>query len=156
VTTCVHIAELCHDMLTWKLRPSIYIFAPHYSIWLRYDIAQNYIIPHTHTSKFSIFTVLKNLKQHNYSNKTCTYINDLLLTKFNLSKCNDLWVISIKRNTNFKFQLPSMFLYFIFQKNGRNKVHALKIYQHTKLNGPTFTSSGFASTSEVWISTILE
>jgi hypothetical protein len=34
--------------------------------------------------------------------------------------------------------------------------HLLKIYQHTKSHGPRLASEDFASTSEVWTSTLLE
>jgi hypothetical protein len=39
-------------------------------------------------------------------------------TKLHLSKCNSSLVVSIKQNVNFKFQLPAMFLFVVFRKNG--------------------------------------
>jgi hypothetical protein len=74
-----------------------------------------------------------------------------------LSKCNGSWVVSTKQTMNFKIQTAAMFVFFVFDKNGLLKViHCLKIYQYTKLHGPTLTGASFASTSEVWTSAILE
>jgi hypothetical protein len=71
-------------------------------------------------------------------------------TKVHLSKCNGSRVVSIKQNTNFNIQTAAMFVFFDFDKMVELKVvHPLKVYQHTKLHGPTLNSASFASTSEV-------
>jgi hypothetical protein len=38
-------------------------------------------------------------------------------TKISLSECNGSWVVSIKLNVNFKFQLPDMFVFLFFRKS---------------------------------------
>jgi hypothetical protein len=68
-------------------------------------------------------------------------------TKVHLSKSNGSWVVSTKQTMNFNIETAAMFVFFVFP---------LKIYQYTKLHGPTLTGASFASTSEVWTSAILE
>jgi hypothetical protein len=78
-------------------------------------------------------------------------------TEVHLSKCNSSRVVSTKLNLNFNIQLATMFVFFVFDKMVPLKVvHPLKIYQYAKFHGPTLTGESFASTSEVWTSTILE
>jgi hypothetical protein len=78
-------------------------------------------------------------------------------TKVHLSKCNGSWVVSTKQTMNFNIQLASMFVFFVFDKNGLIKiVHPLKIYQYTKFHFPTLTGASFAYTSDVWTSAIFE
>jgi hypothetical protein len=43
-------------------------------------------------------------------------------SKLRLSKCSGSWVVSIKQNNNFKFQLPTMFILFAFCKSVLLKV----------------------------------
>jgi hypothetical protein len=58
---------------------------------------------------------------------------------------------------NLKFQLSSTFNFFFSNKSSFKFSHPLKIYQHTKFNGPKLTSAScFASTSEVLKSAVLE
>jgi hypothetical protein len=76
-------------------------------------------------------------------------------TKVHLSKCNGSWVVSTKQTMNFNIQLASMFVFFIFDKNGLIKsCWAFNIYQCTKFDVPTLTGASFGSTSEVWTSAI--
>jgi hypothetical protein len=78
-------------------------------------------------------------------------------TKFPLSKCNSSWGVSITQSINFNFQLPSTCVYLDFTHMILLKVvYLFKIYQHTKFRGPMLTGICLASTSEVWIYTILE
>jgi hypothetical protein len=105
--------------------------------------------------KFGNFTITifkRSIKENNNSNKSCRQIHDLSLHK-TLCKWNSSWIVSIKQTVDFKFQPPAILFFFIFLLN---IVHPLKIYNHTKFHGSTFTSKSFASTSEVWMSTILE
>jgi hypothetical protein len=39
-------------------------------------------------------------------------------TIFRLAKCNGSWFVSIRQYVNFKFQSPTMFVFFVFSKNG--------------------------------------
>jgi hypothetical protein len=39
-------------------------------------------------------------------------------TNFRLFQCNGSWGIAIKQNIHFKFQPPSMFVFFVFRKSG--------------------------------------
>jgi hypothetical protein len=39
-------------------------------------------------------------------------------TKLHLYKCNGSWVVSIRQNMNFNFQLPSPFVFLVSQENG--------------------------------------
>jgi hypothetical protein len=49
-------------------------------------------------------------------------------TELHLPKCNGSWVLSIKQNVNFNFELPAMFVFFVFRKSSLIKVvHRLKI-----------------------------
>jgi hypothetical protein len=58
---------------------------------------------------------------------------------------------------NFKFSIACMFVLFVFHKKTILLiVHPLKIYPNTKCHGPLLTGVGFASTSEVTTSAILE
>jgi hypothetical protein len=75
-------------------------------------------------------------------------------TKVHLSKFNGSWVVSTKQTMNYKIQTAAMFVFFVFDKNCL--IYRLKIYQYTKFHGPTLTGASFASTSEVWTSTIVE
>jgi hypothetical protein len=49
-----------------------------------------------------------------------------------------------------------MFVFFLTKMVLLKVAHPLKIYQYTKLHGPTLTGASFASTSEVLTSAILE
>jgi restriction endonuclease S subunit len=72
------------------------------------------------TSKFRTTAIFKSsVKENNGSNKTYRYIHDLSLNKFQLSKCNDLCVVSIKQNVNFKFKPHAMFE--LFSQSGLTK-----------------------------------
>jgi hypothetical protein len=63
----------------------------------------------------------------------------------------------LHKTKNFNIQLAAMFVFFVFDKMVSLKVvHPLKIYQYTKCHDPTLTGASFASTSEVWMSAILE
>jgi hypothetical protein len=78
-------------------------------------------------------------------------------TKVHLFKCNGSWVVSTKQTINFNIQTAAMFVFLAFDKMVLLKVvHPLKIYQYIKFHGPTLNGASFASTSEVWTSTILE
>jgi hypothetical protein len=78
-------------------------------------------------------------------------------TKLNLSKCNSLWVVPIKQNTNFNFQLSSTFVLLCFTKMVLLKIlYPLKSYQYAKSDGPVLTCASSATPSEVWTSLILE
>jgi hypothetical protein len=108
------------------------------------------------TSIFCTTAIFKTfVKQNNNSHRTCRYVHDILLCQVHFSKYNGSWVISTKQNTNPYFQQPSTFAFFTFHNNALIKIfHPLKICKNT-FHGPTLTSSIFASTSEVWRSTIL-
>jgi hypothetical protein len=55
------------------------------------------------------------------------------------------------------YNRPTCSYFWLFAKVFLLKVvRPLKIYQHTKFHGPTLTGEIFASTSDVWTSTILE
>jgi hypothetical protein len=50
-----------------------------------------------------------------------------------------------------------MFVFLVSHKNGiRSSCSSFEDLSESKLNGPTLTGASFASTSEVWTSTILE
>jgi hypothetical protein len=66
-------------------------------------------------------------------------------TKLRLSKWNGSWVVSIKQNVNFKFQLHTVFTFMV-----SCKICLIKICQQTKFHGPMFTGASFAATTEVW------
>jgi hypothetical protein len=71
-------------------------------------------------------------------------------TILHLSKCNSSWAVSIKQNKNFNFQLPSTFIFLVFQKTVKLKViHPSKICQNTKWHGPMVTGASSAFTSDV-------
>jgi hypothetical protein len=62
-----------------------------------------------------------------------------------------------KKTMNFNIQTAAMFVFFVLTKMVLLKVvHPLKIYQYTKFHGSTLTGASFASTSDVWMSAILE
>jgi hypothetical protein len=77
-------------------------------------------------------------------------------SKVHLSKCNGSWVVSTEQTINFNIQTAAMFVFFLTKMVSLKVVHPLKIYQNTKFHGPTLIGASFASTSEVWTSTILE
>jgi hypothetical protein len=39
-------------------------------------------------------------------------------TKVHLSKCNSSWAVSTKQTMNFNIQTATMFIFFVFDKNG--------------------------------------
>jgi hypothetical protein len=80
-------------------------------------------------------------------------------TELHLSKSNGSWVLSMKQNMDFNFQLPSTFVSFLFcfsQKWSHKKVQHFKIYQHTEFYGYMLTDASFAPTSDVRMSAILK
>jgi hypothetical protein len=79
-------------------------------------------------------------------------------TKVHLSKWNGSWVVSTKQTINLNIQTAAMFVFFVFDKNGLIKSCSSfeDISVFLKFHGPTLTGASFASTSEVWTSTILE
>jgi hypothetical protein len=74
-------------------------------------------------------------------------------TKVHLAKCNGSWVVSTKQNMNFNIL---MFVFFVFDKNGLIKSCSSFEDQYTKFHGLMLTGASFVSTSEVWMSAILE
>jgi hypothetical protein len=87
----------------------------------RCDIAQNCRILHP---------VVRHLPQHIpkvLSNNIIVQIKIvgmpmiLHCTKLNFYKCNGSWIVFIKQNMNFNFQLPSMYELLVYHKNGLNK-----------------------------------
>jgi hypothetical protein len=83
--------------------------------------------------------------------------NTFHCTKLRLSKCTDSWVDAVKKNADFNYEPPSMFVFLVFRKIVSLKVILpLKGYQNIKFHGSTLTRASFASTSEVWTSAVLE
>jgi hypothetical protein len=74
--------------------------------------------------------------------------------KRRLSKCNGSWVVAIKQTVNFKYQPPTMFVFFLFYAKIvlLKVVHPLNTYQNTKFHNPLLSDTRFAFTSEVWTS----
>jgi hypothetical protein len=91
-----------------------------------HNTAQNFIIPHKvvqrlfqHNLRISKYQIFKgSVKENNDSNKSCSYVHDLLTYKTYLFKFNGLWVVAIKQNVNFNIQPPAMFLFFDFRRSG--------------------------------------
>jgi hypothetical protein len=72
----------------------------------------------------------------------------IFYTQLHLCKCSGSWAVSIKQNMNLNFQLPSMFVFFVF--------NPFKIYQQTKFYSLEFTDARFPLTSEILTSATLE
>jgi hypothetical protein len=110
------------------------------------------------TSNYRTTAIFKSfIKENNDWNKTCSYVHDLSVYRTSFVEVQASWVLSTEQNVNFKFQPPAIFVLLFSREVGLLKVvYPLKIYQHTKLHGPTLNGASFASTSEVWKSAILE
>jgi hypothetical protein len=96
------------------------------------------------------------IKENNESNKTCRYVHGISLYQ-TFQKCNCSWFVSIEQNVNFKFQPPAIFVFLVSRKSD-----FIKSYSSSEDRSAYKTSWSrlewwkFASTSEVWTSTILE
>jgi hypothetical protein len=67
----------------------------------------------------STITIFKSsVKENNGSNKLIRMFTIFHCTTLHLFKWNSSWIVSIKQNVNFKFQLPNMFIFVRFCKSG--------------------------------------
>jgi hypothetical protein len=71
------------------------------------------------TSKFLTIAIFKNCaKQKMIQIKLIVVSMIFYYTKVHLSKCNGSWVVSTKQTMNFNIQTASLFVFFVFDKNG--------------------------------------
>jgi hypothetical protein len=115
-----------------------------YTYWFR-------VCPNISSKLLTITLFQSFVKQNNYSNKTCTHVDNLLVTKLCLRATFHELSHGGKRNMNLKFQPATNFVFLIFSTKMvlATFIHPCNIYQHTNFHGPTLTAASLASTSAV-------